>query len=120
MNPLFPVMAGGAIGAGLRYLTGTLLFARAPYGTLAVNLIGGFAMGLLAALILKGVANEPARLFIGVGILGGFTTFSAFSLDSWQMLERGQWGAAGLYALVSVVGSILALGIGFNLAKAIT
>ena len=117
MNPLIPVMAGGAIGAGLRWLVSGLLVTRAPFGTLGVNIIGGFAMGVLAVLVLKGMASETMRLFIGVGVLGGFTTFSAFSLECWHMLERGQAASAALYALVSVAGSIMALMAGFMLAR---
>jgi CrcB protein len=112
-------MAGGAIGAAARYLIGVALAGRGgfPYATLAVNLIGGFAMGLLAALILRGMAGESARLFIGVGVLGGFTTFSAFSLESFQMIERGQLVMAGAYAIASVVGSIAALALGYAVAR---
>ena len=122
MNPIIPVMLGGAIGAALRYFTSSL-FARAgsdfPYATLSVNLIGGFAMGVLAALVLRGAASEGIRLFVGVGILGGFTTFSAFSLESFQMIERGDWVSAGGYALASVVGSILMLGLGVAATRAV-
>lgn len=122
MHPLFPVMAGGAIGAGLRYLTGAALSARLgpalPWGTLTVNLVGGLVMGLLAGLALRGQAGETLRLFAGVGILGGFTTFSAFSLESWQMIERGQIGLASGYALASVIGSIVALAAGYWLVRA--
>jgi fluoride exporter len=120
MNSIFPVMAGGAIGAGLRYLTGMALAGRSsfPFGTLAVNLIGGLAMGMLAAFVLRGTASEGVRLFVGVGILGGFTTFSAFSLESFQMIERGQMMMAAGYAVASVVGSITALTIGFAVARA--
>lgn len=121
MTSLLPVMFGGALGAALRYLTamalGTRLGASVPYATLAVNLAGGFAMGVLAALVMRGTASEGVRLFIGVGVLGGFTTFSAFSLESFQMIERGQWGLAGGYALASVIGSVLMLGAGMLLAK---
>ena len=120
MHPLIPVMAGGAIGAAARYLTVAAFGLRGgwPFGTLAVNLVGGFLMGLLAASVLKGAASEAVRLFVGVGILGGFTTFSAFSLESFHMIERGQWGLAALYAAASVVGSIAALAVGFGLVRA--
>lgn len=120
MNPIFPVMLGGAIGAGLRYLTGVMIAARGgfPYATLAVNLIGGLLMGMLAAFALRGMASETVRLFVGVGILGGFTTFSAFSLESFQMIERGQMMMAIGYALASVAGSIAALAIGYAVARA--
>jgi len=120
MHPLIPVMAGGAIGAAARYLATSSLGLRGgwPLGTFVVNLVGGFLMGLLAALVLKGNASETTRLFVGVGILGGFTTFSAFSLEGFQMIERGQWGMAALYAGASVIGSIAALAIGFGLVRA--
>ena len=75
-------------------------------------------MGLLAALVLRGTASESIRLFAGVGILGGFTTFSAFSLEGFQMVERGQWGMAAAYAVASVIGSIAALALGYGVARA--
>lgn len=114
MLALFPVMAGGAIGAGLRYLAGLALPPRGgfPLATLAVNLFGGFAMGMLAAWLMRGSDNDMIRLFLGVGVLGGFTTFSAFSLESFQMIERGQWGLAAAYVALSAGGSIAALAIG--------
>jgi fluoride exporter len=120
MYSILPVMAGGAIGAALRYLASLMLAERSgfPYATLAVNLAGGFAMGLLAAFVLRGVASEGVRMFVGVGILGGFTTFSAFSLESFQMIERGQMVMAAGYALASVIGSIAALALGFAVARA--
>jgi fluoride exporter len=119
MQTLIPVMAGGAIGAALRYMTGLALPVRGgwPWGTFAVNIAGGLAMGLLAALLLRGQASETLRLFAGVGILGGFTTFSAFSLESFRMIEGGQWALAGGYALASVFGSIAALALGFALVR---
>lgn len=120
MHPLFPVMAGGAIGAGLRYLTGLALAGRSgwPWGTFAVNLAGGFAMGVLVALMLRGGVSESLRLFLGVGVLGGFTTFSAFSLESFEMIQRGQAVLALGYAAASVAGSIAALAAGFALVRA--
>jgi fluoride exporter len=120
MNPIIPVMAGGAIGAGLRYFVSLMLAGRGgfPFGTLTVNLVGGLAMGVLAALVLRGAASEGLRLFVGVGILGGFTTFSAFSLESFQMIERGHMAMAAGYALVSVIGSIGALAIGYAVVRA--
>jgi CrcB protein len=120
MQALFPVMAGGAIGAGLRYLTSLALPMRAgwPWGTFAANLLGGFAMGVLLAFVLKGSVSESARLFMGVGVLGGFTTFSAFSLESFRMIENGQWVLASGYALASVLGSVAALAAGCALVRA--
>jgi fluoride exporter len=119
MQSLLSVMAGGAIGAGLRYGVGLALPAKGgwPWGTFAVNIAGGLVMGLLAASLMKGSAGETARLFLGVGILGGFTTFSAFSLEGFRMIQQGQWGMAAGYAAASVVGSIAALAAGYGIAR---
>lgn len=116
-------MAGGAIGAGARHLVGRAALATLsssyPYGTLGVNLLGGFAMGLLAGLLARGLGSECVRLFAGVGVLGGFTTFSAFSLDAVTLAERGEVVAASGYVLLSVVGSIAALLVGLQLARSL-
>jgi CrcB protein len=114
-------MLGGALGAAARYLAVASLGTRAsgwPLGTFAVNLLGGFLMGVLAAFVLRGTASETARLFLGVGVLGGFTTFSAFSLEGFQLISRGQWLLAAGYALASVIGSIAALAVGFAMVRA--
>ena len=121
MNLLL-VMLGGALGAGGRHLVGRImlsLFGMAfPYGTLTVNLLGGLLMGLLAGSLLRlGAHSEAWRLFLGVGILGGFTTFSSFSLDTVVMAERGALGLAAGYVLLSVAGSIAALFGGLLLAR---
>jgi CrcB protein len=124
MPPLLLVMAGGAIGAGCRYLLGTAMFRAFgpgfPYGTFAANLIGGLLMGALAGILSRTmIPAEPLRLFFGVGILGGFTTFSAFSLETFNMIERGQIALAGGYSLASVVGSVLMLFAGVHLIRTI-
>jgi CrcB protein len=80
-----------------------------PYGTLTVNLVGGFAMGVLTGLLARVGGNEPWRLLLGVGVLGGYTTFSSFSLDVVTLAERGQMLTALGYVLLSVIGAILAL-----------
>jgi CrcB protein len=117
------VMIGGAVGSAGRYAVGKLTLGTLgpdyPWGTLAVNLIGGFLMGLLAGMLARTGGNEQTRLLIGVGVLGGFTTFSAFSLDAVTMIERGQWGVAVTYALVSVIGSVLALFGGLYLVRTV-
>ena len=114
MNGLLAVMMGGALGAGARY--GIALLFAAPWATLAVNLAGGLAMGLLVGSL--STDQESWRLFAGVGVLGGFTTFSAFGLDSWRMIERGQLPLAALYVGASVVGAILLTGLGLWIARA--
>ncbi len=117
-------MLGGAFGSAARYLTGKLTLAwfgpDYPWGTLAVNLIGGFLMGMLAGALAKiGQGGEQWRLLIGVGVLGGYTTFSAFTLDLMNMLERGDYGMGLGYILASVVGSALALFAGLSILRAI-
>jgi CrcB protein len=118
------VMAGGALGAALRF-HGTQLAVRLghtgyPYATLSINVIGGLAMGAVAALVLRGHVGEPLRLFLAVGVLGGFTTFSAFSLEMFQMIDRGQIAAALGYALLSVGLSLAALVTGFAITRGLT
>lgn len=103
-----------------RYGLGRLLPAAGwPWGTLAVNVIGGLAMGLLTGwLAFRGGAQaESIRLFAAVGVLGGFTTFSAFSLETALMIERRDFAMAGGYIAASVVLSIAALFLGLMLAR---
>ncbi|KQM71582.1 fluoride efflux transporter CrcB [Sphingomonas sp. Leaf20] len=123
MSPLLYVMVGGAVGSGARYLTGramtALLGAGYPFGTLAVNLVGGLLMGVLVGVLARNAAPEGWRLLIGVGVLGGFTTFSSFSLDVVTMAERGAPGLALGYILVSVIGSIAALFAGLSAVRAV-
>ena len=125
MPPLFIVMLGGAIGAGFRYHIGRVALANLgpgfPWGTWIVNLIGGFLMGVLAGTLVRftPAEGEPLRLFLGVGVLGGFTTFSAFSLEAYNMLVRGEASLALAYAVSSAVGSILMLAFGVWLVRAI-
>jgi CrcB protein len=126
MTNMFLVMGGGALGSLARYLTGRLAGqmmpgATWPWGTFAVNLIGGFAMGLLAGWLARGsaVSGEPIRLLLGVGVLGGFTTFSAFSLETMMMIERGQVALALAYAVLSVVGAVGALALGLTMMRSV-
>ena len=91
-------------------------------GTWIVNLIGGLLMGVLAGALVKEFSpsdGEPLRLFLGVGVLGGFTTFSAFSLESANMLLRGDAVQAAAYAVSSVVGSVLMLFLGLFLMRTV-
>jgi CrcB protein len=107
MNPLIPVKIGGALGAGARHLVGATMLAR----------FGRFLMGLLVGILVKTGASEQLRLLLGVGVLGGFTTFSAFSLETWMMIERGQIAVATGYAGASLIGSVAALGLGLWLTR---
>jgi CrcB protein len=118
-------MIGGAVGSALRYHVGRLALAwfgpGYPWGTLAVNLIGGFVMGLLVgALGRLAMGGENWRLLLGVGVLGGFTTFSAFSLETALMIERGELLTAATYVAASVTGAIVAVFIGLTLARSFT
>lgn len=124
MPSLFLVMLGGAFGSGARHLVGRMTLSlfgpNYPWGTLAVNLIGGLLMGLLAGGLMRfGENGEQWRLLLGVGVLGGFTTFSAFSLDVMNMLQRGDWGTGFVYVLASVIGAIAALALGLGIARAV-
>ena len=110
---LLLVMSGGALGAGARHLVGRATLGwwgpGFPVGTLIVNLLGALLMGLLVGALARWTLGEATWLFLGVGLLGGFTTFSAFSLDVITLAQRGQVAAAAGYALASVAGSIIAL-----------
>jgi CrcB protein len=119
------VFLGGGIGAALRHgvnlAAARTLGTAFPYGTLTVNIVGSLVMGLLAAYFaFKGDASQHWRLFLTTGILGGFTTFSAFSLDVALLYERGQIAIAALYVGVSVCISIAALFAGFALVRNLT
>lgn len=117
-------MAGGAFGAGARHLTGrAMLHALGPnwpWGTLTVNIVGGFLMGVLVGWLAARAqgGGESWRLLLGVGVLGGYTTFSAFSLDVALMVQREEYASASAYALLSVVGACLALFAGLASARA--
>ncbi|WP_162843970.1 fluoride efflux transporter CrcB [Sphingomonas carotinifaciens] len=121
MQSLLLVMLGGALGSGARHLTGRTMLALAgpgfPAGTLTVNLVGGLAMGLLAGVLARTGGAEGWRLFVGVGVLGGFTTFSSFSLDTVMLVEAGRSLVAIGYVAASVAGSLLALVAGLSLAR---
>lgn len=116
------VFLGAGLGGALRHAT-NLLFARTftldyPYATLFINVSGSLLMGVIAGYFaLRGEAPQAARLLLTTGVLGGFTTFSAFSLDAALLYERGQLAAAAAYVLGSVLLSILGLFAGLFLIR---
>ncbi len=125
MLNLVLVAIGGAFGSVCRYLLGVGMFKALgpgfPYGTLAANILGGFLMGVLVSVLaLRGGADqEKWRLLLGVGVLGGFTTFSSFSLETGLMIERRHLEVAAVYILGSVAFSILGLFAGLFLMRKI-
>ena len=124
MKELAVVALGGALGAVSRYvvyvLAGLLLGTSFPYGTLIVNVVGSFTMGVLVeGMALAWTIPEQARLFLTVGILGAFTTFSTFSLDVALLYERGKLELAAFYILASVVCSVGALFAGLYVVRRI-
>lgn len=114
---------GGAVGAVGRYgvsvAVGRLWETAFPLGTMIVNIVGSLAMGLLVGLLARLLPphQQEIRLFVAVGVLGGFTTFSSFSLDAITLIERGEWNQALLYAVLSVVVSIPALYVGLLITR---
>lgn len=124
MRLLLLAVFGGAIGSGVRHLVnvGFSQYMGAGFGwpTLFVNVAGSFAMGLLIeAVALRFNGSPELRTFLATGILGGFTTFSAFSLDAIMLLQRGDHAAAGLYIGGSVMFSLVGLYAGLSLARAV-
>jgi fluoride exporter len=115
MSQTLPLIAlGGALGSVLRYLMVAAI--GAPWGTAAVNVLGSFAIGVLFILL---DARTGWQLFLMTGLLGGFTTFSAFSLDTLKLIEAGQPLQAALYVLGSVALSLIAVALGVALARGI-
>ena len=118
------VFFGGGLGAALRHgvniFAARLLGTAFPYGTLFINVMGSLAMGLIAEyLALKAGLPQRWRLFLMTGILGGFTTFSAFSLEAALLYERGQLTSAAVYVVASVVLAIAALFAGLSIVRAL-
>ncbi len=123
MPPLLQIALGGALGALARYASALAMLRLVgpgfPLGTLAVNIAGSFLMGLAAVAVLArgGEALRGAAPFLMPGLLGGFTTFSAFSLETVMLIERGRAAAAAFYVAASVGGGIAALVLGMWLAR---
>jgi CrcB protein len=121
---LLLVCLGGALGSGLRYVVTVgavrLLGAGFPYGTLAVNLVGSFAIGLVQGLAVSTLAlSEPARLFLTAGLMGGLTTYSAFSYETVWLAEGGAWGRAALNVGVTTAGSLALCLLGLAAGRAL-
>ena len=116
------VAVGGALGAWLRFAVGRLIAPGSfPWATLLVNAAGCFAMGLLVGwLARQGADSEGWRLLLGVGMLGGFTTFSAFSLEVVSLIQRGAVAQATSYVLVSVLAGVAGLMLGLALMRSMT
>jgi CrcB protein len=115
------VALGGGLGAAGRFGVSLAIPAREggwPWATFAINVAGSLLIGLLAGwLSTRGEAGEPWRLFLGVGVLGGFTTFSAYSLETMRMVERNDWLGASTYSLGSVIAGLAAVAIGLIIAR---
>ncbi len=120
---LILIAIGGALGSVARYLMQSLIGHYAgkdfPYGTLIVNISGSVVMGLFIGWLARATqgSQEQIRLFVAIGILGGYTTFSSFSLESINLLEEGRWGAMGLYIAASVMLSLVGLMLGLRLMR---
>lgn len=119
-SSLLQVAVGGALGASARYVVnvtaGRLLGTGFPWATLIVNVVGSFLMGLLVVALAEKFGNRYAA-FLMTGVLGGFTTFSAFSLDTLTLYERGQTGLALLYVAASVLLSLAAIALALHLFR---
>ncbi len=123
MQAVLLVGAGGAIGAMARYgfalLVGRFWQGSFPLAILFINVVGSVAMGISVGLLARYMPlwQEQARLFLAVGVLGGFTTFSSFSLDTIVLLERGELAQAALYVVLSVVVCVAGLYLGLLISR---
>jgi CrcB protein len=115
------VALGGGLGAAGRFGVSLAMPLKAdawPWATFTINVAGSLLIGLLAGwLASRGDAAEPWRLFLGVGVLGGFTTFSAYSLETMRMIERNDWVGASTYSIGSVFVGLVAVGLGLLIAR---
>jgi CrcB protein len=118
---LLSVAIGGALGSLLRFAVGRWLPTAPgglPLSTLGINVLGSFALGLLAGVSFARPDTSPAlRAFIGIGLLGGFTTFSTFSVETFTLAQSASMAKAGLYVVMSVLLAVAAAGVGFTLTR---
>ena len=124
MNQIVAIASGGAVGAVLRYWVSTWVYAFSgrgfPYGTLAVNVLGSLVMGFLFVWLLERLSNDlTLRAFLLIGLLGAFTTFSTFSVETLNLIESGQLARALVNVLLSVVLCVAAAALGVLLARQI-
>lgn len=122
---LLLVLVGGALGAAARYLVSTWMARRFgtvfPWGTITVNIVGSFLIGVLATLADEvGALSPSVRIFLVVGVLGGFTTFSSFSLETLRLLEQGDAVRAGLNVLGNLAVSFVAVVVGVAAGRGLT
>jgi fluoride exporter len=118
------VCLGGAAGTGARYLFGgwaqRTLGVGFPYGTLMINAVGSFLLVIIMHLSLEtGAISPDARVILGTGVMGGFTTYSTFNYETFRLIQQGSFGTAALYLLATVVGCLGAGALGLVLARAI-
>lgn len=118
---LLGVATGGALGSLLRFAVGRLFPAAPaalPWSTLGINVLGSFVLGLLAgASVARPEASPALRAFLGIGLLGGFTTFSTFSVETISLAQSASLAKTGLYVVLSVLLAVLAAGVGFSLTR---
>lgn len=121
MRLILAIGAGSFIGGTIRYLLSQYIqnkfLSTFPYGTLGVNILGCFLIGLVFGLSDRGNINQEWRLFLATGVMGGFTTFSAFSNETVNMLRDGQFGYASIYVFSSVLFGLAAAFIGISIIK---
>jgi CrcB protein len=122
MKPLLLVCLGGALGSGARYLVSSWLAGAIgsgfPYGTLAVNAVGSFLVAVV--LYSAGAVSPEVRLFLTTGVMGGFTTYSAFNYESTQLLRGDTWGIGFFYICVTLLGCLAAGLLGMVVARSLT
>ncbi|HLK93035.1 MAG TPA: fluoride efflux transporter CrcB [Polyangia bacterium] len=121
---LLLVCLGGAAGTGARYLFGgwaqRTLGAGFPYGTLIINAVGSFLLVIIMYFSLeRGLLSPDARIVLGTGVMGGFTTYSTFNYETFRLFQQGSFAVAGLYLAATVIGCLAAGMLGLLLARAV-
>ncbi|HVV17398.1 MAG TPA: CrcB family protein [Polyangia bacterium] len=122
---LLLVCLGGAVGTGARYLFGSWVQrvggAGFPYGTLIINAVGSFLLVAVMHLSLeRGMISVDARVVLGTGVMGGFTTYSTFNYETFRFIQQGSFALGALYLAATVIGCLVAGGLGLILARALS